>query len=405
MPGPITPLPTPPSTDDPSNFESRGDEFLGALPGLAEEINEFAASLNSLSTTTGSVTSVAIGTGTKNFVVEPGKSLFPSMSYKMGYDANNWVLGDIISYDTGTGALSLDVDTVRGSGTYAAWVGTLAFNGQIESEQIKDLSVVESKLALALLRKLTKKRLVDFDAVVAGNDLIITINPGTWDFRSTTLTDGTPTEVTLSSPVTITVPNGATLGTINGQAARLAVLAINNGGAIEAAVVNLAGGNQLDETNLITTTTIGTGADSNNVIYSTTGRTNVAYRLVGFIDITEAAAGVWATGPTLVQPTGGQALATLSGIGYGQTWQNVAGSRSSGVTYYNTTGKPISVSIFTNGALASTDISLTVNGIIVAYGRFSVAGNTGRAVCQAIVPPGGSYEANIVGTFAWVELR
>jgi hypothetical protein len=147
MPGPITPLPTPPSTDDPSNFESLGDEFLGALPGLAEEINEFAASLNSLSTTTASVTSVAIGTGTKNFLVETGKSLFPSMSYKMGYDANNWMLGDIISYDSGAGALSIDVDTVRGSGTYAAWVGTLSFNGQIETPQYADESVTPAKLS------------------------------------------------------------------------------------------------------------------------------------------------------------------------------------------------------------------------------------------------------------------
>ena len=40
----ITPLPTPPSRDDPSNFAARGDAFLGALPTLQ-------AQLNSVSTT------------------------------------------------------------------------------------------------------------------------------------------------------------------------------------------------------------------------------------------------------------------------------------------------------------------------------------------------------------------
>jgi hypothetical protein len=146
----ITPLPTPPSTSDPANFATEADTFIAALPGLVTEINAFGAALNSLSTTTASTTSVAIGTGTKNFTVETGKSLFVGMSYKMAYDANNWLLGDIISYNSGTGALSIDVDTVRGSGTYAAWVGTLSFNGQIETPQYADQSITVSKLAGAV---------------------------------------------------------------------------------------------------------------------------------------------------------------------------------------------------------------------------------------------------------------
>lgn len=132
----ITALPTPPSTSDPANFASEADAFLGALPTFATQLNAYAAALNSLSTTTASTTSIAIGTGTKNFTVETGKSLFVGMSYKMAYDANNWMLGDIISYNSGTGALSIDIDTVRGSGTYAAWAGTLSFNGQVENSQL-----------------------------------------------------------------------------------------------------------------------------------------------------------------------------------------------------------------------------------------------------------------------------
>lgn len=39
----ITPLPTPPSRDDPTNFSARADDFLGALPTFATETNTVAA--------------------------------------------------------------------------------------------------------------------------------------------------------------------------------------------------------------------------------------------------------------------------------------------------------------------------------------------------------------------------
>lgn len=42
----ITPLPTPPSRDDPTNFSARGDAFLGALPAFANEANALAVDVN-----------------------------------------------------------------------------------------------------------------------------------------------------------------------------------------------------------------------------------------------------------------------------------------------------------------------------------------------------------------------
>jgi len=42
----ITPLPTPPSRDDPTNFSARGDAFLGALPAFATEANAMAVEIN-----------------------------------------------------------------------------------------------------------------------------------------------------------------------------------------------------------------------------------------------------------------------------------------------------------------------------------------------------------------------
>lgn len=42
----ITALPTPPSRDDPANFATRADAFLGALPDFATEANALAAAVN-----------------------------------------------------------------------------------------------------------------------------------------------------------------------------------------------------------------------------------------------------------------------------------------------------------------------------------------------------------------------
>lgn len=48
----ITTLPTPPSTSDTANFDSRADSFLGALPTLTTEINTIVGELNTIANTT-----------------------------------------------------------------------------------------------------------------------------------------------------------------------------------------------------------------------------------------------------------------------------------------------------------------------------------------------------------------
>lgn len=237
-------------------------------------------------------------------------------------------------------------------------------------------------------------------ATVAANALTITLNPTSLDFRSTTLQNGVPSTVTLSTATSIVIPDTATLGTLNTVPARLTVIAINNAGAIELAVVNATGGFNLDETGLISTVAITTAADNANVAYSTTLRAGVAYRVVGYIDITEAVAGTWATAPTVVQGAGCIALAAMASIGYGQTWQNVIGSRAFNTTYYNTTGKPIMVQI---GIAAAAVGNINVGG--VAAGQMPTGPSTG-AISSVIVPPGSTY--SLVGSGSintWTELR
>lgn len=241
-------------------------------------------------------------------------------------------------------------------------------------------------------------------ASVAASALTLTLNPTTLDFRSSALTSGVVNRRVVGAALSLVVTSGATLGTVNAQQSRLVLLALDNAGSIELAVINLAGGNNLDETGLISTTIMSAASDSANVAYSTVARANVPYRVVGFVDSTQAVAGTWATAPSTIQGAGGQAFGAMSGLGYGQTWQLMGGARVSGTTYYNTTGRPIMVSIYANNA-TSASVSILVNGLQISNPAWGgAASSTTQSAC-ALVPPGASYSATISGTSSWVELR
>jgi hypothetical protein len=244
-------------------------------------------------------------------------------------------------------------------------------------------------------------KLPDVDASVASNALTLITNPGVYDFRSTTLTDGTPVSRTLSVATSLVVPNTATLGMVNTVATRLVKGLIDNAGALEEFVINPTGGINLDETTLINTTAISTAADSANVFYSIAARTGVAFRVTGFVDIVQAVAGTWSSNPTLVQPAGGQALASLSSIGYGQTWQTV--TRTSSVTYYNTTGKPIYLNAASAAGGAGAVVTITVNGIQVANHVSPAVGSS--PIASAVIPPGASYVVGTTNASICQELR
>lgn len=147
---------------------------------------------------------------------------------------------------------------------------------------------------------------------VSANALTLTLNPTSFDFRNASLGSGAVSTVALAAAVSMVVPSGATLGTANAKLCRLAVLAINNAGTMEVAVCNASSVTSLDETALISTTAVSAGATSAGTIYSTTARSNVAFRIAGFIESTQATAGTWATAPSTIQGAGGEALADRS---------------------------------------------------------------------------------------------
>ena len=120
----ISPLPTPPTTNDPANFAVKADALLAALPQFVTETNATASAMSLNSTNDTSASSVLIGTGAKSFTASPGKSFQPGMWLVFADTAapsTNAMVGSVTSYDAVTGAMVVNIVGVIGSGTKTAW--------------------------------------------------------------------------------------------------------------------------------------------------------------------------------------------------------------------------------------------------------------------------------------------
>lgn len=184
-----------------------------------------------------------------------------------------------------------------------------------------------------------------FTATVAANALTLALktkagtDPSATDpvyisFRPAGLTSGLYVTRTITAALSVVVSSGSTLGTSNGTAARLYLLAIDNAGTVELALWNpLSGSNLLgiNESGVISTTAEGGAgaADSAQVAYSTTARANVPVRVLGYIEITEATAGTWATAPTVLQLMGPGVRRTGDTV---QQKTSITGGSSSGTS-------------------------------------------------------------------------
>jgi hypothetical protein len=101
-----------------------------------------------------------------------------------------------------------------------------------------------------------------------------------------------------------------------------------------------------------------------------------------------------------------QAPVTIKGLGYGgETWHTVTGSRSNGTTYNNSYSYPISVQIYSTGAGANSDGTLTVGGVLVSQVHGDTTNGGASSTLSAIVPPGVTYVlGGSRGIGFWVEL-
>ena len=101
------------------------------------------------------------------------------------------------------------------------------------------------------------------------------------------------------------------------------------------------------------------------------------------------------------------ATANSYDFGVGQTWQDVTASRSAGVTYTNTTGKPIQV-YYIFREPGSTIVTFKINNETIPIS--DNLGNYAAQYVNFIIPNGSTYNLNnsgavIVGGNKWFELR
>jgi hypothetical protein len=383
-----------PAIDDPTVFNNLitvtgTNTLIGtSVPPYTAYVAGMTLSFIPVNTNSGAVTISVDGLGAKNIFVGAstalsGGELVVGQITQIEYDGTRFQLNQSTLADN-----SVTTNKIVNGAVTLAKINSAAFGTtgaskllQLTSNNAIDTSVIPSKIQ-------------PVTASVATNALTLTINPTVLDFRSSTLASGTVNTYTVGAAVSVTVPSGSTLATVNATAARLAILAIDNAGVVEAAVVNIAGGANLDETTLITTvavntaavvtasiaastslmtvtavtsgtitlgmaisgsgipqgtviTAFGTGTGGAGTyttncfvavasttvtgtagygIYSTTARTSVPFRVVGFVNITTATAGTWATAPSTIQGEGGNALAAVNPQQICKAWVNFNGT-------------------------------------------------------------------------------
>lgn len=126
-------------------------------------------------------------------------------------------------------------------------------------------------------------------------------------FRNVTLTTGTLSYISVEAAASLVISSGSTLGTSDGVAARIWVLGINDGGTFRLGAVFAPSATAIGDDILISSTAEGAsgGADTAGTIYSGSGVTSKAMRILGFIDSTQSTAGTWASTITKVQTYNG----------------------------------------------------------------------------------------------------
>lgn len=130
----VDPLPTPPTIADPSTFEERSDAWDAALPEFRDQIvalvNWSVANYTADNYNTTSVTSIAVGSGSKVFAADAGKifQIGQWVTAASSAGPGNFMHGQITAYDSSTGSMTINVPAggVYGSGTFASWIIALA---------------------------------------------------------------------------------------------------------------------------------------------------------------------------------------------------------------------------------------------------------------------------------------
>ena len=406
------------SSNSPQGSESpsAGDDFIRAYGAIIRSTNAKGSDIASAS-------SIDLGAATGEFVDVTGTTTITSLgtvsagivrtvrftgALTLTHNATSLILPGSANITTASGDCA--IFRSLGSGNWKC-VGYfkqsgLPISGGLIADSVTAQYLADSALGFALING-------TLTASVASNALTIALktkageDPSADDpvlcvFRNATLATGDYVVRSITAATSLVISSGSTLGTTDAVQSQLNIIAIDNAGTVELAVVNNAGALDLAETGLISTTAEGGvgGADSSNTIYSTTARSNVVYRNVGYIVSTQATAGSWASSPTQIQlvsfqpkrgaVVSGTAIASTSGTSIDFTgipaWPKRISIEISGLST-NGTSIPIvqlgdSGGIETSGYLSGAAV---ITGTPVASNFTSGIGLSGQIGAAAIV--------------------
>jgi hypothetical protein len=228
--------------------------------------------------------------------------------------------------------------------------------------------------------------------------------------KITTTVLGVPTSIAILANLTIAIPALASLGATTAVSSRLGVMYSAANACLM--VVNMSGGNVVDETTYPPVTVISNTATSATVFYTASGTTTTAYKMLGFIDAVWTSGVGWAT-PSNVQSGSGAsyALSGLGGFGFGQTYQTVTGSRAFGATYQNSTGRMIKAYVAAASGVAFVNIVVTIiqagtTTTLTFPLQWTGSGSATSGTVSFEIPIGASYSLASSGTLSsWVEFR
>jgi hypothetical protein len=137
----------------------------------------------------------------------------------------------------------------------------------------------------------------------------------------------------ITTQLTMQIPNGATLGQASGVLDYIYVYLLDNAGASQELAVSTE--ELWCEGMFWTTTAISAAASSRTTLYSTTARINVPIRFLGKFTVTQATAGVWLTAPSATESV----VTCTSGV--------VANITTSGTPTALTTNTPVNAATIT----------------------------------------------------------
>lgn len=219
----------------------------------------------------------------------------------------------------------------------------------------------------------------------AGSDPSST-DPCVFAFRNATSATGTYSIVTATAATSLVISSGATLGQTSAVASYFYVYVLNNSGTAELAVST----KKFDDGSIVSTTTMSGSATSSTVMYSTTGRSNVAIKLIGRILTTQATAGTWASNATEISL--GTSFLTSGTYGVTQGLSIPAGQIGEVLTATNYSATPN----LGTSPTAMTSLALTAGSWLI-MGTVTYSGTADSSITCAIGTTSASYSGTTFG--------